>query len=288
MKDNIAFDIETEGFAGADDDEVTVAGFFEPTEEATLFLNTQGKQVDIEKVEERVANESGEAVTVIGCLEEEHLFDAVEEFVTDFDIDDERLVAFNGETWSGGFDIPFLRTRCLRNRHSWVFNEVAYMDISKVIERRFNTTIIDIDLDNINKTPLKEFAEEIGADDLITSSDTKAKIIETIENHGYTESELEKWVRNHPRINFNDSFSVSENGLDEAYTALFPNGDCQYDPFDDSEKAVEAYLNEEWVPLLLHNLADIRQTYELIEISLEYALKDSENKFKNNIEEKVL
>jgi hypothetical protein len=46
------------------------------------------------------------------------------------------------------------------------------------------------------------------------------------------------------------------------YDALIGGEDC--DPFDDSASAVAAHEDGDWVPLLLHNLADIERTREVL------------------------
>lgn len=47
-------------------------------------------------------------------------------------------------------------------------------------------------------------------------------------------------------------------------------GDIDYDPFEDSKEAVTAFENTEWVPLVIHNLADIERTLELAELAGKY------------------
>ena len=38
------------------------------------------------------------------------------------------LVAYNAESWKGGFDLPFVRTRCIRQGVDWVFDGVLFAD----------------------------------------------------------------------------------------------------------------------------------------------------------------
>jgi hypothetical protein len=51
-----------------------------------------------------------------------------------------KLVAYNGERWNGGFDLPFLRTRLGYHDIDWPFTELRYIDAMDVFETRFNTS----------------------------------------------------------------------------------------------------------------------------------------------------
>ena len=51
-----------------------------------------------------------------------------------------KLVAYNGERWNGGFDLPFLRTRLCYHDIDWPFTELPYIDAMDVFETRFNTS----------------------------------------------------------------------------------------------------------------------------------------------------
>lgn len=66
--------------------------------------------------------------------------------------------------------------------------------------------------------------------------------------------------------------------LKSVYDALI--GEESFDPFDDSVRAVTAYENGDWTPLLLHNLADITRTRELAVIAGRYVPR-SDFKMKN-------
>ena len=64
------------------------------------------------------------------------LTEAVAAFVTQrLNGDRHYLTAFNGETWSGGFDLPFCRTRYLRHGMEWPFGDVAYADMMQIVDR---------------------------------------------------------------------------------------------------------------------------------------------------------
>jgi hypothetical protein len=135
----VAFDLETEGFLTSD--EITVAGLRLPMG-ALVLLNTGGRSVD-SALETRVQAESGlDAVKLVVCDSEQELLERLgEEADATLHGSDRLLVAFNGETWRGGFDLAFLRTRCGATDVRWPFLDVPYADLLPIVQKRVNTTI---------------------------------------------------------------------------------------------------------------------------------------------------
>ena len=123
-------------------------------------------------------------------------------------IDGDRhyLTAYNGERWRGGFDLPFLRSACVRRDVEWPFPDIAYADTMDMVE-------------------------------------------------GF------------------DTGDVSD--LVGVYEVLIDDEDC--DPFNDSASGVATHEDGNWVPLLLHNLADIERTRELAVLSGRYIPKSDFN-----------
>lgn len=193
----IAFDIETTGLER--EAVVTVAGLATDVG-AWLALNTGDRDVDATRLAEEVERASGSHVRLSVSRDEGGLLADLEEFAGDrLDGDRHYLTAFNGEQWRSGFDLPFLRSACVRRGVPWPFPGVAYADTMTMVER-FETG---------------------EADDLV--------------------------------------------GVHEA---LIGGDHC--DPFDDSERAVAAHEAGDWVPLLLHNLADVERTRELAVLAGQY------------------
>ena len=143
----VAFDIETTGFAV--DDEVTAVGFGLPLG-LRLFYQSDGRYIDAadaEAVEERLSVPA----TVTAHSSEQGMLAAVRAFADERLKDDEVvLVAYNGETWSGGFDLPFLRTRCARTFIDWPFVDVPYSDLLPMVRKLFNTTTADGDVNDLD------------------------------------------------------------------------------------------------------------------------------------------
>jgi hypothetical protein len=135
----IPSDIETAGFdANAS---VTVIGFALPLG-CRVFVNTNGRDTDTEDLEAQVEARFETTVKLSTYHTEEALLDRVAAFLEDRIAEqDYLLVAYNGERFNGGFDLPFLRTRYLRQELDWPFDDIPYADLLPIISDRFNTTV---------------------------------------------------------------------------------------------------------------------------------------------------
>jgi hypothetical protein len=88
-----------------------------------------------------VQDRTGTHVEVSAHDSERALLEAVSAFVaTRLRSADVLLVAYNGETWHGGFDLPFLRTRYAACDVSWPFRDLPYADLLPIVRDLFNTT----------------------------------------------------------------------------------------------------------------------------------------------------
>lgn len=132
-----SFDIETQGFSTSA--EVTVAGLCND-DWAWLVLNSDGREADASVLESKLQYPSrADTVRVTIEEDEEGLLRALLSFVSErIDADRHYLSAYNAETWNGGFDLPFLRTRCAIHDVDWPFSDLAYVDVRSVVSR-FNT-----------------------------------------------------------------------------------------------------------------------------------------------------
>lgn len=133
----VAFDIETTGFAV--DDWLTVVGF-DSDIGSRVFLNTDGNSC-LSNLEDRLNEEVKSPVVLCVHDTEQELLEAVTTFVeSEFAQREVKLVAYNGERWNGGFDLPFLRTRLSYHGVDWPFANLPYIDVMDAFEKRFNTT----------------------------------------------------------------------------------------------------------------------------------------------------
>lgn len=133
----VAFDIETTGFETSD--QLTVIGFDSPVA-SRVFLNTDGTTPSA-NLEDDLNTKLNAPVQLSVHTSEQELLTEMSAFVTStLTQRDAKLVAYNGERWSGGFDLPFLRTRLYTHAIDWPFGSLPYVDVMDVFEKRFNTT----------------------------------------------------------------------------------------------------------------------------------------------------
>lgn len=132
----VAFDIETSGLKpGA---VITVAGLaFELGD--VVILNTAERSVDEQALETRLTAETEIRIELKICHSEQALLTTLREVSGEhIDTDSHYLTAYHGETWNGGFDLPFLRTACVTHDVHWPFPDMAYADMLTLVDR-FNT-----------------------------------------------------------------------------------------------------------------------------------------------------
>lgn len=133
----IAFDIETTGFET--DDELTVVGF-DSAVSSRVFLNT-GETKPPEALSDRINELLKTPVQLSIHDSEQDVLTELTTFVTStLTQRNAKLVAYNGERWNGGFDLPFLRTRLCTHGLKWPFGSLPYVDAMDVFEKRFNTS----------------------------------------------------------------------------------------------------------------------------------------------------
>lgn len=173
----VAWDIETTGFAW--DDEITVSGFWLPDGRAKLILNTSGNSVDGVDLEQSLSEVSGGVpVEILRASSGEEVLEKMARLVFDFfDREYNTLVAYNAESWKGGFDLPFVRTRCVLHGVDWVFDGVQFADLWEPVKKRLNTTFMAHGKsDSVNSLTGSHRLLADGLDGL-------ASVIDTPENH---------------------------------------------------------------------------------------------------------
>lgn len=129
----LAFDIETSGFEPGSI--ITVAGIaFDAG--AWLALNADGRAVDANRLEGDLEDRTGSPIHLSVTTDEHGLLSALAGCAADrIDGDRHYLTAYNGEVWNGGFDLPFLRSACVRRNVGWPFPDVAYADAMTMVDR---------------------------------------------------------------------------------------------------------------------------------------------------------
>lgn len=260
-----AFDIETTGF-GAHDTLTTLT--LEDGGEYHIWINADGRDVDVADVRERVESESGENARLYVAEDAEEMLLSVRRYIEDHFDSMDILVAYNGETWKGGFDLQFLRTACLRNGVDWVFNGVNYMDIYPIFgkKNRFNTEVPSHK--GMKMDALKDFADWM---DVEWDSGMKKKEIQmAVADTQYDFRKVNEWADETerdevPTYDYNDQVGIYQALTDDVHT---------YDPWTDSANAVTAFHDAEFADLILHNLADVVKTKELTEMAINAVSQD--------------
>jgi len=139
---HVAWDIETTGFAW--DDRLTVAGFWLPDGRAKLVLNAD--DADRAAIEDHLEGVGGVPVEVRAASDERHTLETVGRVLFEYvERSRDRLVAFNADSWQGGFDLPFLRTRYARQGVAWPFGGLTFADLFDPVSKRLNTTDTRLD-----------------------------------------------------------------------------------------------------------------------------------------------
>jgi uncharacterized protein YprB with RNaseH-like and TPR domain len=131
--DPVAFDIETSGVDA--DDHITVAGFAHELGEHIICNHAGHHPPDHDALQAVLSTHSTGTVELTLVPSEAALLDAMTQFISDR-LDDDRhyLTAYNGETWNGGFDLPFCRTAFIRHDMDWPLNNIAYADVFEMVD----------------------------------------------------------------------------------------------------------------------------------------------------------
>lgn len=129
----VAFDIETSGLT--DDAVITVAGIAHEMGEV-LILNTGERDADQPRLERNLREYSAGDVELAVVETEHDLLSRLDQLANNrIDGDRHYLTAYHGETWNGGFDLPFVRTACVDHNVAWPFPNLAYADMLDVVDR---------------------------------------------------------------------------------------------------------------------------------------------------------
>lgn len=101
-----------------------------------MLLNTAGRPADETDLEARLSTHADGRVDLRTCESERDLLLVLAEVcAAHINTNAHYLTAYHGETWNGGFDLPFLRSACVERDVPWSFLDIAYADILDVVDR---------------------------------------------------------------------------------------------------------------------------------------------------------
>lgn len=143
----VSFDIETTGFSV--DETVTVLGFAMPLG-CRVFLNSDNRPVETARLQDDLSTQFNTTVNLSTHQCEREMFESFNEFCRgNLTAGDYLVTAFHGDIFSGGFDLPFLRSKFTRLDCEWPFIDLPYTDLFPVFDARFNTTLDEDDASDL-------------------------------------------------------------------------------------------------------------------------------------------
>ncbi|QSG07564.1 ribonuclease H-like domain-containing protein [Halapricum desulfuricans] len=275
--DLVAFDIETTGFTV--DDEVTVIGFALPMG-VRVFCRTDRRPAP--ELEQTVQQRVPDTVRVSTHPSERALLAAVGEFAAARLADDDvLLVAYNGERWRAGFDLPFLRTRLATTDVAWPFQNSPYADLMPIITNRFNTTVDGSASSDDGAASDRAAGGDCdgggdGGDRVgdIENNDADIKINEIDNEIGEKDIENdEEDIKTAAAESDADERVGTRRDLAGVYATLGDGTYDELDPFTDSSEAVTAFEAGRFADLVVHNVADVLRTRHLGRLAERYCSK---------------
>lgn len=273
-KTNIAWNLETTGFSAVSG-QITATGFARPQtddtpQSITLYLNTDGRadEVDASLLRDCLSEHSGYDNVALSIYDSEReLLDAMDSYADNMEFRTERLVTYNGEKWTGGFALPFTRTRCVSQETGWIFENVPHLDLSESIQKRFNTQVSS--LGTMTADELRSFAEflDVPTEYVTAQAETDA-LRSRINETGFSQHDLEAWAgqgvdRELP--------TGSLDTLVGSHGMLVDWDDADdFDPCADGGEVVNAFTDGEFDDVALHTLADLTRVSDLADLIEEY------------------
>lgn len=274
--DFVSFDIETTGFLAND---VITTFTVADGETYNAWVNTNGAECDASSTIEDIRETTGLSVSIQFASSEEELLSSVHDFIrASYSSDSTVFVAYNGERWKGGFDIPFIRTRCVLHNLPFPLKGYSYTDAQEVFgdKGRFNTTttVDGVFIDDLRRSDLVDFATFAGVSANGNMDEIAARFPDdpSAEIDGFDGSLKEAFTEwcdersmERPTHTYRDLCGV--------HSVLVGGEAGSYDPFTDSVEAVEAYEKENFQSILLHNIADVERTNDLADLMVKYTPK---------------
>lgn len=168
------------------------------------------------------------------------------------------LLTYNGDHWRGGFDMPFLRSLCIRNGMDWPFAGCMHLDLYPLVETYISTSLYTEKIparSKLRKHDLKKlaFANDI---EYSTVGDTYQRI------RALHEERRANW------LDYSEVTVKETNSLQEVYQMFFdPEGKEEY---VESERMPELYEQGDIEAVIEHCRRDVVRLEKVAEAVLPY------------------
>lgn len=164
------------------------------------------------------------------------------------------LVGYNSGNYRNGFDLPFIRTLCIKNNLEYTLKGVAHLDIYPLVKSFLNTTIRYTKIPSVSSLRKPDLEKLAVANGLGYS--TKKETYKTIE-----ELDEPEWL-DYPKVKHKD-----KNSLQDTYQIHFdPNKNEEYISGADTDKLLqEGKISE----VVKHCSNDVIRTYKITEVLLD-------------------
>jgi len=207
----VPFDIETTGFKASENDIITTISY-RYDDSYYILINTD-QETDESTLESKIKQQSQLNVVLDTFSSEYNLLHSFSNRI--HEIDSAIFIAFNGETYRGSndFDLPFLRTRYLRNGLNWSFRNKWYTDLYEVYSQknRFNTTVTEKpSIDNLTKSERIQFINDMSLD-IHYDKMNKSEIVQNLNQCNLSVKSFRNWVGNN--LNYTDLYELKYNDL---------------------------------------------------------------------------
>jgi hypothetical protein len=174
---HVAMDIETTGFEA--NDRVTTVGFALPLG-CRVLVNGASGTPDSTRLESRLGERFDTTLDLSVHVDEAALLEVAGRFLEQRVAPaDYLVVAYNGERYNGGFDLPFLRTRYARLSMAWPFDGIPYADLLPLVRNRFNSTVDGEPRDDLCGAYETLIGGELSAQDPFSDSRQAVEAFET-------------------------------------------------------------------------------------------------------------
>lgn len=199
----IPFDIETTGFKAAGEDFITNI-VLHNDDLYHIWINTNERKADASELQKRIIQGAElENIVLYVCEDEKELLENIEDYFNTHADDNTILTAFNGERYNGGFDLPFIRTRCVKNGIGFIFSGFWYTDIMDVIHEDgvFDTTVKgEASLNQMSKSDLEKLTRDLDLDISYGKMGKNRIVNEVNEHESITSENVREWSENNDHV----------------------------------------------------------------------------------------